>query len=105
MAEGKTVRVASTRELLPGEVLVVTVEGGRTLALCNVDGTVHAVDGACPHRGGPLGEGELVGRVLTCPWHGWRWDVTTGASINNPALRVGCAPVTIEGEDLLVRVA
>ena len=70
--------------------------------LSGVSGTVYAVDNACPHRGGPLGEGELQGRVLTCPWHGWRWDVTTGASANTPGLRVGCVPVTPAGTDLLV---
>jgi nitrite reductase/ring-hydroxylating ferredoxin subunit len=98
---GKTVRVAGAGDVAPGETRVVTVEG-HTLALCNVDGTVYAVDNACPHRGGPLGEGELQGRVLTCPWHGWRWDVTTGASANTPGLRVGCVPVTPAGTDLLV---
>jgi nitrite reductase (NADH) small subunit/3-phenylpropionate/trans-cinnamate dioxygenase ferredoxin subunit len=94
-------RVARVEDVAPGETLVVTVEG-RTIALCNVEGTVYAVDNACPHRGGPLGEGELDGRVLTCPWHGWRWDVTTGASVNTPGLRVGCVPVTVSGPDLLV---
>ena len=104
MADGRRVRVAGVREVPPGEMLVRAVEG-RTLALCNVDGTVYAVDNACPHRGGPLGEGDLEGRIVTCPWHAWRWDVTTGASINSPALRLGCVRVTVDGEDLLVTLA
>ena len=104
MADGKTVRVAGVSEVAPGDMRVVTVEG-RTLALCNIDGTVYAVDNACPHRGGPLGEGDLEGRVVTCPWHGWQWDVTTGASINNPAMRVACVPVSVEGADLRVTLA
>src|SRR2546427_7356751 len=53
-------------------------------SLFNVDGTYYAINNSCAHRGGPLGEGELDGRVVTCPWHAWRWDVTTGANINNP---------------------
>jgi nitrite reductase (NADH) small subunit len=101
MGEGTTVRVAAVGEVPPGEMLVVTA-GGRALALCNVEGTVYAVDNTCPHRGGPLGEGDLEGRVLTCPWHAWRWDVTTGASLNNPAIRVGCFPVRVDGPDLVV---
>jgi nitrite reductase/ring-hydroxylating ferredoxin subunit len=48
------------------------------VAIANVDGTLHAIDGLCPHQGGPLGTGELCGTVLTCPWHGWQFDVTTG---------------------------
>src|SRR5258706_5083397 len=104
MAEAESVRVAAVGDVPPGEMLVVTV-GERALALCNVGGTVYAVDNACPHRGGPLGEGDLDGRVLTCPWHAWRWDVTTGESLNNPALRLGCVPVGVEGPDLVVRLA
>ena len=49
-----------------------------------------------------LGEGELAGTVVTCPWHGWQWDVTTGANAMNPAMRVGCYRVTLEGGSLVV---
>jgi nitrite reductase/ring-hydroxylating ferredoxin subunit len=54
------------------------VAEGRMVAIANVDGTLHAIDGLCPHQGGPLGTGGLCGTVLTCPWHGWQFDVTTG---------------------------
>jgi len=54
------------------------VADGRMVAIANVGGTLHAIDGLCPHQGGPLGTGELCGAVLTCPWHGWQFDVTTG---------------------------
>ena len=52
--------------------------GERWYALANVDGTLHALDNNCPHNGGPLGRGSLEGNELTCPWHGYRWDVTSG---------------------------
>ena len=52
--------------------------GERWYALANVDGVLHAVDNNCPHNGGPLSKGALIGRELECPWHGWRWDVTSG---------------------------
>jgi len=97
-----TVRVARVGDVPPGAMRGVIVDG-RSLVLCNVAGRVYAVDAACPHRGGPLEEGDLEGAVVTCPWHGWRWDVTTGASLTAPALRVGCVALTIEGEDLVVR--
>jgi len=61
----------------PGHSLEVVV-GDRIVALFNVDGQFFALDGVCPHQGGPLGEGELVGCVVTCPWHGWQFDVTSG---------------------------
>ena len=69
---------------------------GRTLGLFNVDGALYAVDNTCPHRGGPLGEGDLEGAIVTCPWHGWRYDVTTGTRDGDPVVRVACYPVTVE---------
>jgi nitrite reductase/ring-hydroxylating ferredoxin subunit len=95
------VRVAEVGEVPPGAARVVDVDG-RALALCNVEGTFYALDNACPHRGGPLGEGDLEGCVLTCPWHAWRWDVTSGANVNNPALRLACFPVCVEGQGIFV---
>lgn len=95
------VRVAAVGELPSGEARVVEA-GGRMLALFNVDGAYHCIDNTCPHRGGPLGEGELEGRVVSCPWHAWRWDVTTGANTNNPAVRVTAFPVVVEGGALFV---
>ncbi len=103
MTEHKRVRVASASELVPGQGRPIDVEG-RTLALFNVNGVFYAVDNACPHRGGPLGEGDLDGAVVTCPWHAWRWDVTTGANANNPAVRVACYPVVVERGEVFVRL-
>ena len=94
-------KVAETADLEPGQGRVVEA-GGRTLALFNVDGTYHAIDNACRHRGGPLGEGELDGRVVTCPWHGYRFDVTTGRNAVNPAVAVACYPVTVEASAVFV---
>jgi len=95
MGEARRVKVAAVGDLAAGEGKVVEVEG-KTLALFNVDGAYYAINNSCAHRGGPLGEGELDGRVVTCPWHAWRWDVTTGANINNPAVEVACYPVRVE---------
>jgi nitrite reductase/ring-hydroxylating ferredoxin subunit len=71
------VTVAHLADVPPGTVLSVRA-GERWYALANVDGVLHALDNNCPHNGGPLGKGVLDGRELTCPWHGWRWDVTSG---------------------------
>ncbi len=88
-------RIAEVKDLSPGAGTLVDA-AGRTLALFNVDGTLYALDNTCPHRGGPLAEGELDGPVVTCPWHGWRYDVTTGIRDGSPPVRVACYPVTIE---------
>ncbi len=100
---GKRVKVAETTDVNPGEGKVVEVDG-KTLALFNVDGTYYAIDNTCLHRGGPLGEGELDGEIVTCPWHGWRYDVTTGANANNPAVKVSKVPVTVEGTAVFVEI-
>ena len=97
-------KVATVHELATGQGLVVEAEG-RSVALFNVDGTYYAIDNSCPHRGGPLGEGDLDGRVVSCPWHAWRWDVSTGASVNNPAVRVACFPVRVQGDGIFVDLA
>jgi nitrite reductase/ring-hydroxylating ferredoxin subunit len=99
----RRVRVAAVADLPPGQGRVVDADG-RQLAVFNVDGAFHAIDNACPHRGGPLGDGDLAGAVVSCPWHAWRWDVTTGANVNNPALRVACVPLSVEDGALWVEL-
>lgn len=95
------VRVASTAELQPGQCKVVVAEG-RQIALYNINGTFYATDNTCLHRGGPLGDGILDGNVVTCPWHGWTYDVTTGVSVINPNVAVKCFKVMVEGSDVNV---
>ena len=73
------VTVGHVDDVPPGQVRLVVVDG-RAWAVANVDGSFFAVDNNCPHNGGPLGYGALAGRELTCPWHGWRWDVASGAN-------------------------
>ena len=55
-----------------------------------------ALDGLCPHAGGPLGRGCLEGTAVTCPWHGWRFDVTTGVHALTPAIVHETLPVSVE---------
>ena len=52
--------------------------GGRSIVLFNIEGTVHAIENSCPHNGASLASGQLDGRILRCPAHGLRFDVTTG---------------------------
>jgi len=100
MSDAKT-KVAAVAELSDGQARVVEMNG-RSVAVFNVAGRYYAIDNVCPHRGGPLGEGDVEGNIVVCPWHGWRWDVTTGANANNPAVKVGCYPVTVEQGTIFV---
>lgn len=91
-------RVADAADVPPGQGRVVDV-AGRSLALFNTGSGYYAMDNACVHRGGPLGEGDLDGTTVTCPWHGWRWSVVTGENANNPSVKAACYPVTlVEGQ-------
>ena len=63
------------------------VVAGNIVALFNVGGELHALDGICPHQGGPLGQGALHGCIVSCPWHGWEYDVTDGQPQAIPALK------------------
>lgn len=95
------VRVAGTADVKPGSGIVAEVQG-QAVALFNVDGTFYAIDNTCVHRGGPLGEGELEGDQVSCPWHSWVYDVKTGKSINNPSACVKTYQVKVEGPDVKV---
>jgi nitrite reductase/ring-hydroxylating ferredoxin subunit len=80
------VKLATLSELPPGTGRHVQL-ADRAVALFNVGGEIYAIDGSCTHRGGPLGEGRLEGSVVTCPWHGARFDVMTGVVLSPPAPR------------------
>jgi len=97
------VRVAAASDLQPGQCKTVEA-GGRELAIYNVGGTFYATDNICLHRGGPLGEGFLDGSIVTCPWHGWTYDVTTGVCPISPNVAVKTYPVKVEGVDVHVEV-
>ena len=78
------------------------VAGDRMIALYNVDGELFALDGVCPHQGGPLGQGHLDGCIVTCPWHGWQFDVRTGQHEINASIRQPSFPVRVDGGSVLV---
>ncbi|MGH9448614.1 MAG: Rieske (2Fe-2S) protein, partial [Terriglobia bacterium] len=61
-------------------------------------------DNTCLHQGGPLGEGDLSGKVVTCPWHGWEYDVSTGEKCGDSSMQVATYPVQVEGNDIKVEV-
>lgn len=95
------VKVAKTSDLKSGQNKVVTANG-KTLALFNVDGKFYALENTCLHRGGPLGEGTLEGNTVTCPWHGWQYDVTNGECKTAPGLKEKSYAVEVNGEDVYI---
>src|SRR5262245_36185843 len=94
------VRACATSEIASGTGRTFTVDG-KDVAVFNVDGTFYALDNTCPHRGGPLGEGELEGCAVTCPWHAWTFDLKTGESLTDD-LKVACYETKVEGGSVLI---
>ncbi len=101
---GKFVKVATTGELTPGQAKKVEVDG-KVIALFNLEGSYHAIDDTCPHRGGPLSTGPVEGQVVTCPWHGSKFDVRSGDVLTAPA-RTGVSSyrVRVSGSDIEMEV-
>jgi nitrite reductase/ring-hydroxylating ferredoxin subunit len=97
------VKVASVSELTPGSAKAIEVKG-KMIALFNVEGTIYAIDNTCLHQGGPLGEGELMGEVVICPWHQWEYNVRTGEKVGNSFVKLATYPVQVEGSDIKVAV-
>ena len=73
------IKVCKTSDVRAGCGRSIDING-KLVAVFNLDGSFYAINDTCGHRGGPLGEGELDGKTVVCPWHGWRYDVTTGAN-------------------------
>lgn len=97
------VRTVKLAEVPPGTVRELQVEG-KAIAMANFEGKIYAINNTCLHRGGPLGQGLLEGKVVTCPWHGWQYEVTSGRAVQNPAAAVDCYPTEVRGEDVFVDI-
>jgi nitrite reductase (NADH) small subunit len=101
MAVGQLHTVAGAGDVPPGCARIVQA-GDRELALFNVDGTFHATQSECLHLKGPLGHGELSGCVITCPWHGWQYDVRTGENEFDRSLVLETFEVVVEDGEVKV---
>src|SRR6202050_3016037 len=95
------VRAARKDDIPAGKIYEFQV-GGQAIAIANIAGKFHAINSVCAHEGGPLGEGELDGTVVTCPWHAWQYDVTNGKVVQNAAGGVDWCPVGVRRRDGVV---
>ncbi|MBM3740690.1 MAG: Rieske (2Fe-2S) protein [Acidobacteria bacterium] len=79
------VKVAALVDVPAGSMMEVH-HGEARIAVCNIEGQLHAIDGVCPHRQGPLAHGALHGTMVVCPWHAWEFDCVTGQNDYDPRL-------------------
>ena len=101
--ETRRVRLASSDAVPEGAGTVIKT-GDLALALFRVEGRCYALSNTCPHRGGPLGEGDLEGFVVHCPWHGWAWDVRTGVNVRQASMKVACFALEEVGGEVFVEL-
>lgn len=96
--------VGEVDDLPVGRAKTIVI-GGRAIALYHTVSGFFASDNTCPHRGGPLGEGDLIGAEIICPWHLWGFDVETGICTGNRNVSISTHEVKVEGFRILVRLS
>lgn len=89
------VEVCRVTDVPVGTGISVELEQQR-VAVFNVDGALYAMDGVCLHRGGPVGGGDLEDTIVTCPWHGWQYDVTNGEHVFDRSIGLRTYEVSVE---------
>ena len=99
--EGEWIDALAADELPMGESRVVEL-GEQRIALFNVGGEIRAISDTCLHQGAQLGMGSLEGEVVTCPLHGWQFDVRTGACLTRPGRSVETYEVRSEDGRIFV---
>src|SRR5271156_3262738 len=95
------VKVGSLSQLPPGAVMEVVL-GDNSYAVCNAGGELHALDGICPHAGGPIGQGNLKENLVSCPWHELAYHCRTGENDYVQAVKLDKFAVKTEGDDILL---
>ena len=89
--------------LKPGLITEIII-GGTAIAVANVGGHYFACTNSCPHAEGPLGEGGMDGSVVTCPYHGWKFDLSNGDCLTNPGVKLKTYEVRVEKDAVCVRI-
>jgi nitrite reductase/ring-hydroxylating ferredoxin subunit len=111
--------IGKVADFPPGSRTVVRIRN-MEIGIFNVNGTLYALPNICPHQFGPLCTGGVAGtmvsgpetnwnhawlregEILTCPWHGIEFDITTGQSLSSPRLRVRQYPVSVVGDEVTI---
>lgn len=92
-------------ELVPGKIHRIQ-HNDKVVALVNIDDNFYAIDGVCSHAGGPLCRGGIVAeeKVISCPWHGWEYDLQSGECLMDPSLKQKTYAVVVDGDTVKIMV-
>lgn len=99
------IEVERAAAIPPGQMRDYELLDGTMLGVANVDGTYHAFDATCPHRGGPLTDGHLNAGQVTCPWHGYRYALASGRNVSpGKAASIRLFPVRVRNGVIEVEI-
>lgn len=96
-------KIANVSEIPEGRGTTVLLDNGDEIALFKVNGKVFALENACPHMGGPLGEGEVEFGCVICPWHGYQFDITNGKCTNVTGYQATPVDIEVKGDEVFLR--
>lgn len=99
----RTVTVARADEIPEGERKIVNVDG-ISIGVFHHNGGWYALHNRCLHRGGPVCTGKLEGEIIECPWHGFKYILTSGQLVTDPKSHLDTFPVTVENGDVQISV-
>lgn len=94
--------LADVDDIPEGKSIVIMLSDDSEVALFKIQGEIFALDNSCPHKGGPLGEGFVEGFRVSCPWHGWEFDIPTGDCINMPGESAQKIAIKIVGNKIFL---
>lgn len=97
------IKAVRCSDIAEGSARIVNI-GDRAVALFHANGEFYAIDNACKHQGGPLGDGKVYGTHVVCPWHGWEYDFSTGCNVDDPSMKLTCFAVKVQDGDVLVEI-
>lgn len=102
-SELKNAKLANLSDIPEGRSIIVKTPHGIGIALFNLNGKIYALENACPHMGGPLGEGQIDDCLVTCPWHGWQFDVRSGKCENMPGDDAKTIQIEIINDEIFLK--
>ena len=95
--------VCNWSEIAEGRAKIAMLSSGERVAVFRHEGALSAISNACAHQNGPLGEGRIIACLVTCPWHGFQYDVRTGRSPAPFTETIPTYDLRIEGDQVFVR--
>ncbi len=101
---GQWVRLCSRAQAPQPGTVAEAEAAGKLFCLGNLNGELHALNGICPHRGGPLGQGVIAGESVVCPWHSWSFNLKTGQAEYPVKQQVRVYPLKLEDDEVLVEL-